>query len=98
MVHAFCSRKTPHGSHSQASRQRLIRQIVRQPGEQGAPVSLSELSQRRVRRTLERHHACSTTTGGKRMYDHITQADLSELLKLQGKIFLSLYMPMARSF
>lgn len=32
------------------------------------------------------------------MYDHITQADLSELLKLQGKIFLSLYMPMARSF
>lgn len=32
------------------------------------------------------------------MYEHITQADLSELLKLQDSLFLSLYMPMARSF
>lgn len=32
------------------------------------------------------------------MYQHITQSDLSELLKLQGQTFLSLYMPMARSF
>ncbi|MFA5678570.1 MAG: hypothetical protein WC953_09220 [Pseudomonas sp.] len=32
------------------------------------------------------------------MYQHITPADLPELLKLQGQTFLSLYMPMARSF
>lgn len=32
------------------------------------------------------------------MYDHITQAHLTQLLKLEGKLFLSLYMPMARSF
>lgn len=32
------------------------------------------------------------------MYEHITQSDLSELLKLQGQPYLSLYMPMARSF
>lgn len=32
------------------------------------------------------------------MYQHITQSDLAELLKLQDKTFLSLYMPMARSF
>lgn len=32
------------------------------------------------------------------MYEHITQADLSELLKLEPGVFLSLYMPMARSF
>ena len=32
------------------------------------------------------------------MYQHITQADLAELFKLQDQTFLSLYMPMARSF
>lgn len=32
------------------------------------------------------------------MYQHITQSDLSELLKLQSQTFVSLYMPMARSF
>ena len=32
------------------------------------------------------------------MYEHITQADLSELLKLQDGIYLSLYMPVARTF
>ena len=32
------------------------------------------------------------------MYQHITQSDLTELFKLQGQRFLSLYMPMARSF
>ncbi len=32
------------------------------------------------------------------MYEHITQAGLSELLKLQDRLYLSLYMPVARSF
>lgn len=32
------------------------------------------------------------------MYDHITQADLTQLLTLEDGLFLSLYMPMARSF
>ena len=32
------------------------------------------------------------------MYDHITQTHLTQLLKLEGSLFLSLYMPMARSF
>lgn len=32
------------------------------------------------------------------MYNHITRAELSELLKLNGQTYLSLYMPMARSF
>ena len=32
------------------------------------------------------------------MYQHITQSDLAELFKLQDQRFLSLYMPMARSF
>lgn len=32
------------------------------------------------------------------MYEHITQSALSELLKLQGHTFLSLYMPMERTF
>lgn len=32
------------------------------------------------------------------MYNHITRAELSELLRLSGQTWLSLYMPMARSF
>src|SRR5690606_6205112 len=32
------------------------------------------------------------------MYEHITRATLAELLKLQGQTFVSLYMPMERTF
>lgn len=32
------------------------------------------------------------------MYDHITPSELSDLVKLHGQTYLSLYMPMARSF
>lgn len=32
------------------------------------------------------------------MYEHITRAALAELLKLQGQTFVSLYMPMERTF
>src|SRR5690606_35307536 len=32
------------------------------------------------------------------MYEHITRAALTELLKLQGQTFVSLYMPMERTF